>query len=910
MIKLVCLFLFIAVAAFYFDAKAQNGPPPRNLQFDTLTLVATWEPPRSILLDEHFEGAVFPPANWQDSTQGMGWFATVNGSSATLNIPPHTTYAVVNNSLAGIGNNGCCDYLITPEMDFTQAEGYTLSFNSFFRGIDAETASVEISTDGGNTWTLLLEVLPHFAWATLQIDISAYSGTAGSQHVQLAFKANDNGNANATGWAIDDVVVMSEELEVNGYGIFLDGTLMGQTGDTAVTFNPVWFPSGFPPYFCIGASYDSGYSVGACADFPHYYLAPPRNLQAIPFMGTSTFGAKLSWQLPSSPGNALLSYTIYRDNEFLANVPKTDTLYFDVNPPGEHCYKITAVYDLTEFGFPGQVGESYADGPSCCEVGVILMIPFYEDWTTSQFDVNLWTAGENWVMDGGNGNSAPAAKFTSQPQLTDYSSSLVSFYMNRGGWKSTTPCCLWLDFDYLLDDISASGTEMLTIEIVTDNTTTTLKEIANTGDAGWTKEHLNITGFASDATFRIRFTTNGVNSELINYWLVDNIKVYREFGFAPPTNLTASVTGNTQQNEIQVNWDVPQWETFAELIQDDSTWENVLTINPGYSGWLGNKFTSEAGLVRSVDIMWLNNVNSTHSPIVLDVFDANHLLLGSSEAFVPVPGSWQTVAIPDINVEGDFYAMVRFDGQSGITDYLGMDITAPSGRPNNGWFYDGTTWSQMNSFGYAECVFLMRVILRTQSSCENGDTELVANAQPKNSSSRYKKQLKSGSGTSGLVEYELFRREYQFPIPGQDSLLTEWVLIGPVQTNSYLDQNLEFKCYQYYAQAMYNEGSSQQSNTDEACFLAGVEDPDASGILLYPNPANDFLTIETYTPIDNITVFNSTGIPVIGIQHGFTSGNNDRSSIRIAVSTCPPGIYILKFTTANGESISRKFVKM
>ncbi len=188
MVRFSNFLLTISIAVIAYTASAQNGPPPRNLQFDTLTLVATWEPPRSIVLDEHFEGTVFPPANWQDTTQGMGWFATANGSSATLNIPPHTTYAVVNNSLAGTGNNGCCDYLITPEIDLTQAEGYTLSFNSFYRGWDAETATVEISTDGGNTWMPLLEVLPHFAWAELVVDLTAYSGPAGSQHVQLALK--------------------------------------------------------------------------------------------------------------------------------------------------------------------------------------------------------------------------------------------------------------------------------------------------------------------------------------------------------------------------------------------------------------------------------------------------------------------------------------------------------------------------------------------------------------------------------------------------------------------------------------------------------------------------------------------------------------------------------------------------
>ncbi len=1146
--KLNYLFLILATIFQTGNSYSQDFPPPRNLQFDTLTLVATWEAPRRVLLDEHFEGTVFPPANWQDTTQGMGWFATENGSSAGFSIPPHTTYAVVNNDLAGTGNNGCCDYLVTPEIDLTQDSSYTLTFSSFFRGWGGETATVEISTDGGNTWNLLLEVLPHFTWATITIDLNAYSGLAGSQNVQLAFKSNDNGNAGATGWAIDDVVVMSEELEVMGYVIFYDGTEVGQTVVTFVTFDPTSFPLGFPPNFCISALYNFGfsYSTTVCADFPHYYLAPPQNFDAVINGSTTDIVAILTWQPPNAgdkktdssyvpdtaagdpaevstvissfypgatnvsrstdatvlfnngtivnspgtgpggtdesiipsggssfgfhfgqsagssvaedfdvfetwtinsvefqgyqtlsgttssftgvyfriydgkpgeggnviwgdlttnrlsestfaniyrvdapgqgtdrpimnlicndlnvelnpgtywiewqasgslssgpwvpntvePGNAiqwnnsswspltnpgtvglpfilkgtdgsglanLLSYNIYRNDMFLINVPRTENVYYDIIDPGEYCYKISAVYDLTDYGFPGQIGESQLEGPACIENTMMMYLPLEENWSTGQFDVNLWTAGDNWIVDGGNGNPAPAAKFSSLPKQTNYGSSLVSFFLSAGWGKSTTPNCIWLDFDYLLEDISASGSEKLTIEIATGDTWTTLKEFNNTGDVSWTTEHINITAFALDDLFRIRFNTNGVNSEMINHWLIDNIKISREYSFVLPTNFIAVNTGNSQQNDIQLSWDEPQWENIADLIHDDSTWENVININPGYTGWLGNKFSSAAAELRSIDIMWLNNINSTQNPVVIDIYDGNHSLIGSSETFVPVPGSWQTVALPDINVEGDFYTMVRFDEQSGIVDYLGMDITAPSGRPNNGWFYDGTTWSQMNDFGYAECIFLIRSTVSLLNNCAGGDSYSKQSPNISDSYDKSGKLLKSVTGSSSLSHYDLYRREYQIPVTGQDSLLTEWVRIATVQSNNYLDQNLDFKCYQYYVEAMYDQGSSGPSEIDEECFLVGMDDLRAAGAKLYPNPASDILTIEVNTNVDNIAVYNSTGTLVSEIQPGMVSGNSLEKKIRLDVSNFPPGIYSLKFTTAAGESFSRKFVKM
>jgi hypothetical protein len=1149
MVRFTNFLLTITASFIWFTTSAQNFPPPRNLQFDTLTLVATWEAPRRVMLDEHFEGTVFPPANWQDTTQGMGWFATENGSSAGFSIPPHATYAVVNNELAGTGNNGCCDYLITPQMDFSQDSSYTLSFNSFFRGWGGETATVEISTDGGNTWNLLLEVLPHFTWATLTIDLSPYSGSNGSQHVQLAFKASDNGIAGATGWAIDDVVVMSEELEVDGYMFFLDGTLFGLGGDTTITFDPDWFPSGFFQYFCVAAVYDSGYSDGVCANFPAYYLKPPQNLEAVINGSTTSIVAILTWQPPSAgdektdssylpatatgnpaevsteissfypnaasvsrstdatvlfnngtiinsagtgpggtdesiipaagssfgfhfgqsagssvaedfdvfetwtinsvefqgyqtfsgttssftgvyfriydgkpgeggnviwgdlttnrlseatfaniyrvdapgqgtdrpimnlicndlnielnpgtywiewqasgslssgpwvpntvePGNAiqwnnsswspltnpgtvglpfilkgtdgsgsanLLSYNIYRNNSFLVNVPRTATVYWDIlEAPGTYCYDVSAVYDLTEYGFPGQIGESQPEGPACVENTMMQYLPFDEDWTTGQFDNNLWTAGENWVMDGGNGNPAPSAKFSSLPTLTNYSSNLVSFHMYSGAGKTATPYCVWLSFDYLLDDISASGTEKLTIEIENGDTWTTLKEFTNTGDVSWTTEKININPFATNIPFRIRFNVNGANSELISHWLVDNIKIYNEYSFIPVANLSAENTGNPQQNDIQLSWDVPEWEEITELIQDDNSWEIVLTINPGYSGWLGNKFTTGAGELRNVDIMWLNN--NSNNPVVLDIFDGNHALIGSSESFVPVPGNWQTITIPALNVEGDFYTMVRFDGQWEKKDFLGMDITAPTGRPNNGWFFDGVNWSQMDAFGYPECVFLIRATLSVHKNCEDGDShsksKSLNSAGNNNLDSRNRNSIKSATGYTGLSHYDLYRREYTIPVAGQDSLLTEWQKIASPTTNSLLDQNLDFKCYQYYVEAMYNEGSSGPSEIAEECFFVGMDDLQTTSAKLYPNPASDFLTIEINTPIDNITVYNSTGILVEEVNLSVVSENSLEKKIRFDVSNFPTGIYSLKFTTAKGESFSRKFVKM
>jgi hypothetical protein len=366
--------------------------------------------------------------------------------------------------------------------------------------------------------------------------------------------------------------------------------------------------------------------------------------------------------------------------------------------------------------------------------------------------------------------------------------------------------------------------------------------------------------------------------------------------------------GNNQQNDIQLSWMAPQMETLTDLILDDSTWETVLAINPGYSGWLGNKFTTTKGRLHSVDMMWLNNNNSNHNPLTIDVFDSNHNLAGSSAAFVPVPGNWQKVTMPDISLDGDFYIMVRFDNQSGITDYMGMDMTAPSGRPANAWFYDGVVWSQMNALGYPECDFLVRATLAKPADCESGDTPasqagnyLVSDGANQENEAV---SLKSSGSNAGLAQYEVYRREYQVPVPGQDSMLTDWHRVATVAVNNYLDPNLDLKCYQYYARAMYEEGSSLPSNTGEACFLVGMDEHEASGIKMYPNPASDFLSLEMQSPAESMTVYNATGSIVAEVPV------ENQKVITLNVSRFPSGIYILKLTTSKGESLCRKFLKL
>lgn len=73
--------------------------------------------------------------------------------------------------------------------------------------------------------------------------------------------------------------------------------------------------------------------------------------------------------------------------------------------------------------------------------------------------------------------------------------------------------------------------------------------------------------------------------------------------------------------------------------------------------------------------------------------------------------------------------------------------------------------------------------------------------------------------------------------------------------------------------------------------------------LIYPNPANSYITIKTQETDLAITVFNSLGeivrVPAISNNTSYTLSLNDLSN----------GVYILRITNSNKQTVQKKFIK-
>ncbi len=163
----------------------------------------------SQILTENFEGGALP-TGWtrSQSTPSVGWVFGASLGSQYWAIPSHTTYAASNDDANDdqtlLLNLADMDRLITPALDLTSQTAVALSFDAFYNGAYGSVATVEVSTNGGTTWTTIYTLDPSDAWQNgLVTNLSAY---AGQSNVLVAFHHDDMADW-ASGFALDNVSV-------------------------------------------------------------------------------------------------------------------------------------------------------------------------------------------------------------------------------------------------------------------------------------------------------------------------------------------------------------------------------------------------------------------------------------------------------------------------------------------------------------------------------------------------------------------------------------------------------------------------------------------------------------------------------------------------------------------------------
>jgi hypothetical protein len=155
------------------------------------------------------------------SEQGAVWESSRPGATGPANAASGD-WCVGTSMLAGQYAPGANGYLLTQEIDLTQATVAELRFNQFFDTDGVDGGRVIVSPDGGNTFYLATpdggymntsvfnnpEGFTGFSggWLATRVDLTAFTG----ERILIAFEFAADGADERAGWFLDDIEVVGQ----------------------------------------------------------------------------------------------------------------------------------------------------------------------------------------------------------------------------------------------------------------------------------------------------------------------------------------------------------------------------------------------------------------------------------------------------------------------------------------------------------------------------------------------------------------------------------------------------------------------------------------------------------------------------------------------------------------------------
>lgn len=838
--------------------------PPFHFSVDSVSLLATWEAPKIVLLDEAFEGDTFPPSGWAATSLGIGWLGVESPEYDYWIVPEHSGSFALTNDDVNWGYDGNMDYFITPLLDLTIADSFLLFFDSYFDGAYGQRAFLEYSLDSGTTWQILQQIDASLDWERIEINLSEFSGIEGESDIQLAFHADDYGWW-ASGWAVDNVVVYSDQnpQEVVNYRVFLDSELVGQVNTTHFQYS---FEFSSIHDCGVLAHYEAGNSDTVRQTVCSSYFPKPDSLTGC----APDDVAILEWTPPVN-SDYLIGYNLYRNGMLRAYVYCTEPecCYFidpiDWFETSIFHYEVTALYELSEYGFPGEIGESLpdkADVVGCCWNE----LDFFEDW---DYSTNYWKFSDNWIIDPDLGNEAPCVVFSPDSVLFSYQDSLQTFMFPTFGLP---PLDIILEFDVSLSSVISSGDEKLLVQVYDYfnqawNTVITYDNAA--GSFGWHRDTINITNVFNGDGFRIRFKTRGENSADINYWAIDNIAVRTEFN--PPENVDAIISP-TSEDSIMVSWEDPLAEISEWREWDDGDMNSQIGIGVGKSHWF------------SCAARW--------TPEQLSALKGGKL---TSVGFIPTEGgTFYKIAIWTGENSYPFYTQAA--GNLDMFNWNYIELDQPMNIDITKDLLVGYRYSQSTGFsmsvddGPAEDGYGNLIQLGLNQPWE---TLLEANPELD-----YNWNIKAYFERDGYpaYSYKLFRS-----LDGSNpEMIAE---IDGLEHTDTISPGYNTSCYKLKS-IFYNYESVF---SEEACVILTSEEEftiDDGFLKIYPNPASDLIHIQSSEKIQSIFIYDSKGDKVIRWEGGKVG---KVGKVEIPMHGLASGLYLVKVETG-GCVVSGKVV--
>jgi hypothetical protein len=878
-----------------------------NLVVDSTQVIISWNKPRKydVLLMDDFASGSFETNGW--TTDTSNW-QIINDEGQP---PPcarfHWTPVLSNYSesltsgfLPGMGSQ-------------VLQLGYHIRFDSYNMST-VENMSVEVWN--GHNWIALKTYdnqNSSFPW----IEEVLVHNECIADSFQIRFHAHGDSSININNWNIDNVCVKANEPDfpVLEYWLYLDGDSIATTQDTSFVVPSCMLLYGQDYTVGVEAVYESGTSERTDILFTSFYLPPPKN----PVGECVGNDALLSWELPDTLAihipEALTGFNIYRDEEWIDGFTADSLAFVDADlMPGTYHFGITALYDLTYFGFSG-TGESL---PVTVDVFISdfgLDFPFLETWDSASFTVNDWTIGGsasgNWKITSMKGNPPPAAEFSWNPPINNYESWLMSPPLNAAPYDCAD---YYIEFDLKLEDRHATGKENLSVQVYTNNTWKTLKKFVNSGNTAWESHKLKIPD-QSGNTFYIRFFAEGKNTADIYRWLIDNIKVNAEC--RPPTGLRGEhVYGYFQ---LYIEWTEPDCQAFSGELVKLYQWDG------GPNNAYFQQFNHAYGVVYDLSAYpdaVLEFIDFHHASWnVLGIWSYNvHVVDWDNHELIETLGPFQTtgndkwengIQLGQIMGYGGGQIGIMLEPLSHSPTDAFPAFSADNNLTGHSLMGQIPNWSNFTASGVGD--FLQNLWIRTAYP---GKTEVVklnpvnphtTNAKTRkpsgsNDTAQMKQSIESLPGLhvfysqSTLQGYHVYRKE------GWDPEF-ELITLEPITETHFYDNGPfnVFLGYHYYVTAIYDVCVSIPSNIAEVYFMVDqVEKITQDKFQVFPVPADQSLSVVLTDKIQKLQIINIYG------QMVYEQIIGEGGQIHIDTSAFPPGTYFVRGFDGAGNSFSQK----
>ena len=234
------------------------------------------------------------PTGWTQTTLATdgGWLSGTALNSTYFGITAHTRYLATNDDQCNCNKNN--DFLQSGTISLSGSTYPQLTFDLFYYHnsynpagtVYTESGTVEVSTNGGSTWTVVATLSGNAAWNNVAVDLTTYAG----QSIMLGFRYSDGGGTGATGiaaawmWgmAIDNVTIIEpvvKEVAVTNVvmakyivaGATTVNTIMTSNGGPQVTSATLKYSvdggapvsQTFTPNIYYGGSYTASFTTQA-----------------------------------------------------------------------------------------------------------------------------------------------------------------------------------------------------------------------------------------------------------------------------------------------------------------------------------------------------------------------------------------------------------------------------------------------------------------------------------------------------------------------------------------------------------------------------------------------------------------------------------------------------------------------